>query len=84
MRMVYGILHRLPRHDWQTPRNNLPENGIYAFFERGEAVEVGGWDRVVYVGAHTGDGNLRARIREHYGPLYSFVQMKLGSGSASP
>lgn len=27
------------------------------------------WERVVYVGAHTTDGNFRSRIRQHYGPL---------------
>lgn len=69
--MAYDILNQLPRHDWRTASNELPESGIYAFFERGETINMGGRtrDRVVYVGTHTRDGNFRQRIWQHFGPM---------------
>lgn len=66
---LYGLLALLPRYDHTTPRDRLPENGIYLFFERGEEIALDGWtvDRVVRVGTHRADGNFPGRIRQHYG-----------------
>lgn len=71
--LVYSLLSKFPRHDAQTPRQQLPENGIYFFFERGELVSLPSatMDRIVRVGTHTGDGNFRGRIRQHYGHVRS-------------
>jgi hypothetical protein len=44
----------------------LPENGIYFFYEKGESWGHGGTKpRIVRVGTHR-DGNFRSRIKEHY------------------
>ena len=42
----------------------IPQNGIYILFERGETFEQ--MDRVVRVGTHTGDDQLRSRLRQHF------------------
>ena len=42
----------------------LPRNGIYILFEHGEQAHMG--DRIVRIGTHTGDNQLRSRIQQHY------------------
>ncbi|MFH1500530.1 MAG: hypothetical protein ABIE22_01135 [archaeon] len=42
----------------------IPLNGIYILFEKGE--EAHGANRIVRIGTHTGDNNLRARLKEHF------------------
>jgi hypothetical protein len=42
----------------------LPHDGIYVLFENGE--ESHGGSRIVRVGTHTGDGQLRPRLNEHF------------------
>lgn len=42
----------------------IPENGIYLLFEKGEKSH--GTKRVVRVGTHTGEGQLRSRLRQHF------------------
>ena len=45
----------------------LPENGIYFFYEEGETWGHGGdQPRIVRIGSHRGEGNLRSRISETY------------------
>lgn len=65
---LYPLLYTLPRRDHRTRRVQLPENGVYLFFERGETVRCRGatMDRVVRVGTHDADGRLHARIHYHY------------------
>lgn len=41
----------------------LPWNGLYFLFEKGEAAH--GGDRIVRVGTHTGQNNLSKRLNEH-------------------
>ena len=59
---LHQFLSRLPR----LKRENLaqvPKNGIYVLFEKGEDAHGGG--RIVRVGTHRGQNNLPGRIREH-------------------
>lgn len=42
----------------------LPENGIYVLFEKGETYK--GMDRIVRVGTHIGQNNLRSRLEQHF------------------
>jgi len=42
----------------------IPRNGIYIIFETGE--QYMNWDRIVRVGTHTGDNQLRSRIKQHF------------------
>lgn len=78
---VHHLLLSLPRRSYQTPLTKLPENGIYVFFERKEMAPCYGQlrDRIVRVGTHTADGNLRSRIRQHYGQVNALAGNKNGS-----
>lgn len=42
----------------------IPENGIYIIFEKGEVYD--NFDRIVRVGTHTGDKQLRSRLNQHF------------------
>jgi len=42
----------------------IPGNGIYIIFEQGEKYR--GYDRIVSVGTHTGDNQLRSRLNQHF------------------
>ncbi len=44
--------------------NEIPENGISIIFENGE--KFGDLDRIVRVGTHTGDKQLRSRLNQHF------------------
>jgi hypothetical protein len=43
---------------------SIPRNGIYVLFERGETAH--GGDRIVRVGTHTGQDQLRSRLKQHF------------------
>lgn len=45
-------------------RNEIPNNGIYILFERGEKFD--DLDRIVRVGTHTGDKQLYSRLNQHF------------------
>ncbi len=53
----------LPRFSGNLDGHDVPLNGLYIIFEKGETSH--GKDRIVRVGTHTGEGNLRKRIAEH-------------------
>jgi hypothetical protein len=53
------LLLRFPFDD-----SSIPLNGIYVLFERGEVAH--GTSRIVRVGTHTGTGQLRSRLRQHF------------------
>lgn len=42
----------------------IPLNGIYILFQRGEKAH--GTNRIVRVGTHTGDNQLRSRLKQHF------------------
>jgi hypothetical protein len=42
----------------------IPSDGVYVLFERGEKAH--GVDRVVRIGTHTGDNQLRSRLFQHF------------------
>lgn len=42
----------------------MPTDGIYVLFESGE--ESHGGDRIVRIGTHTGVGQLRSRLQQHF------------------
>ncbi len=62
------VLHEwansLPRQRFPLEMSRVPANGLYILFEHGEQAH--GGDRIVRIGTHTGDGNLPARLREHF------------------
>lgn len=67
--LTFG-LHRLfnEQRRFSFPFNHqekeIPQNGIYIIFENGE--KFGDWDRIVRVGTHTGDKQLRSRLNQHF------------------
>jgi hypothetical protein len=59
-------MEQLPLIAFPFEYDELPENGIYFFYERGECWGHGGIkSRIVRVGTHR-DGNFRSRIAEHF------------------
>lgn len=76
---VYKAINLLPRYNNLTPSSDLPSNGIYIFFERGETITLSGnIDRIVRIGTHKSDGRFKGRIRQHYG-----VKKSLGGNKNS-
>jgi hypothetical protein len=59
---LHDTLSRLPRLR-REDLAQVPKNGIYVLFENGERAH--GGDRIVRIGTHRGQNNLRGRIREH-------------------
>jgi hypothetical protein len=70
--VIYSLIGALPRQGiddlGRGAGSNIPRNGVYLFFERGERICVTGneYDRVVRVGTHRVDGGLKRRLRQHY------------------
>ena len=70
MTKLYNQLHELFNSEGRFcfPFNNdielIPRNGIYIIFENGEQYK--NWDRIVRVGTHTGDNQLRSRLKQHF------------------
>ena len=63
---IHASLERLPRIRYPFAGVAMPENGIYFFYEEGEAWGHGGdAPRIVRVGTHR-DGNFRQRIESHF------------------
>jgi hypothetical protein len=60
-------LETLPPVGYPLDLNRLPRDGIYFFYEAGEAWGHGGdRPRIVRIGTHK-DGNFRSRVSEHFG-----------------
>src|SRR3989338_4406122 len=61
-------LHRwantLPLFKFPFDESNIPEDGIYLLFQKGERAH--GTNRIVRVGTHTGAGQLRSRLCQHF------------------
>jgi hypothetical protein len=68
MNTVCAKLHALTRkgtlHSFPFDATRLPLNGIYVLFQAGE--ESHGGSRIVRVGTHRGEGQLRSRLLEHF------------------
>jgi hypothetical protein len=54
----------LPLFSFPFDARALPLNGIYLLFEKGETAH--GTNRIVRVGTHTGNDQLRSRLRQHF------------------
>jgi hypothetical protein len=78
---LHEQLQQLPMISFPFNLEDLPENGIYFFYEKGETWRHGGDEpRVVRIGTHRGQGNLRTRISE----TYLLDERKLGFGPDNP
>lgn len=61
--LIHKFANTLPRFSYPFDKTDIPANGVYFFFEKGETYK--GMDRIVRVGTHTGDGNLPSRLDQH-------------------
>jgi len=61
---LHRLINGLERHRFPFDDRRIPENGIYVLFEEGEAGH--GEERIVRIGTHTGHGQLRSRLRQHF------------------
>lgn len=60
---LHDAFSRLKRQGPAYQPEDIPANGIYVVFEKGEKAH--GTDRIVRVGTHTGQDNLAGRLNEH-------------------
>jgi hypothetical protein len=61
---VHRFVRKLPRHKFPFDEQQIPQNGIYVLFEKGESGHRG--NRIVRIGTHTGPNQLRSRLRQHF------------------
>lgn len=61
---LHNLFNSLPRYEFPFEDAKIPRNGIYVLFEEGERAH--GVDRIVRVGTHTGDNQLRSRLKQHF------------------
>jgi hypothetical protein len=61
---VHRLMRKLPRHKFPFDEQQIPENGIYVLFEKGETGHRG--NRIVRIGTHTGQNQLRSRLKQHF------------------
>ncbi|HPQ47399.1 MAG TPA: hypothetical protein PLP30_08535 [Clostridia bacterium] len=63
-----GNVHRLfdaaPEYTWDHIGDIPFSNGVYVMFEKGEQFR--GYKRIIRVGTHRGDGNLKSRLETHF------------------
>ena len=79
---LHEQLQQLPLIKFPFNLEQLPDNGIYFFYEQGEIWGHGGdKPRIVRIGTHR-DGNFRSRIAEHY--LLDESKMNFDKNKAKP
>src|SRR3989338_7994883 len=61
---LHNLFNSMPKMRFPFDRGAVPENGIYILFEKGEFAH--GTDRIVRVGTHTGNNQLRSRLWQHF------------------
>lgn len=71
--LIHRLMNACKRHHFPFQQAEIPLNGIYILFEKGEGDDHGhghehkhGQCRIVRVGTHTGDNRLRKRLEEHF------------------
>lgn len=61
---LHQWFNSLPVHQFRFCEKDIPLNGIYILFEEGETAH--GTRRIVRIGTHTGNNQLRSRLRQHF------------------
>lgn len=61
---LHHLMSEGQRFDFSKGYETIPLNGIYIMFERGEFAHDS--DRIVRIGAHTGDNQLKSRMYQHF------------------
>lgn len=62
--VIHKIFNGMKIHTFPFDNAQIPENGIYILFERGEPGH--GMNRIVRIGTHTGKNQLRSRLKQHF------------------
>jgi hypothetical protein len=61
---MHELVATLPMYGFPYSEAQVPRNGIYFLFEDDELAH--GVNRIVRVGSHTGDNQLRPRLKQHF------------------
>ena len=61
---LHEIFNGLNKFNFPFNENDIPLNGIYVLFEKGEIAH--NLNRIVRIGTHTGDNQLRSRLKQHF------------------
>ena len=61
---IHFLARNLERHKFPFSESDIPLNGIYILFEKGEQGH--GGERIVRIGTHTGANQLRSRLKQHF------------------
>ena len=61
---LHHLLGDLPLFGFPFDTDKIPRNGIYILFEKGEYAH--GTNRIVRIGTHTGENQLRSRLLQHF------------------
>jgi hypothetical protein len=61
---IHKIFNELKEYSFPFDQNELPKNGIYILFEKGEKINE--LKRIVRVGTHTGENQLQSRLKQHF------------------
>ncbi len=61
---IHNIFNSMKRFSFPFDEETIPKNGIYVLFEKGEKAH--GADRIVRIGTHTGNNQLRSRLKQHF------------------
>lgn len=61
---LHHLVSKVKHYEYPFVEEDLPQNGIYIMFEKVEMRH--GTMRIVRIGTHDGQNNLRSRLREHY------------------
>lgn len=61
---LHHVFSDLPALGFPYQDSQIPKNGIYVLFEDGEVAH--GTNRIVRIGTHTGNNQLRSRLKQHF------------------
>ena len=80
---MHNLLDDLPLMQWPFDIEELPDNGVYFFYEEGEFFGHGSKDksRIVRVGTHR-EGNFKSRMRDHF--LFNELKMNFDKTQSPP
>ena len=62
--IIHKLFNSMQKYKFPFNEEEIPENGIYILFEKGEKAH--GGDRIVRIGTHTGNNQLRSRLKQHF------------------
>jgi hypothetical protein len=61
---LHKIFNNLKKYNFSFDEKDIPLNGIYVLFQKGETGHDN--DRIVRIGTHTGNNQLRSRLKQHF------------------